>query len=99
MLLVANGDLVQPLVADGARPAGNDEAQGAAVIGLEVTAGLSFGLSMLVLQFGLLVALIRYRLYDAEAVISRTASTDPPRVIAVSARLKTKGKKGKKKKG
>lgn len=45
-----------------------------AQIGLEVTAGLSFGLSMLVLQAGLLVALIRYRLYDAEAVISRTAS-------------------------
>ncbi len=41
---------------------------------LEVTAGLTFGLSMLVLQLGLLVALIRYRLYDAEAIISRTAT-------------------------
>ena len=43
-------------------------------LGLEVGAGFAFGLSMLVLQLGLLVALIRYRLYDAEAVISRTAS-------------------------
>ncbi|HUG45705.1 MAG TPA: hypothetical protein VMK31_04225 [Sphingomicrobium sp.] len=43
-------------------------------IALEAVAGLSFGLSVLVLQAGLLVALIRYRLYDAEAVISRTAS-------------------------
>jgi hypothetical protein len=41
---------------------------------LEVTAGLALGLSALILQLGLLVALIRYRLYDAEAVISRTAS-------------------------
>ncbi|MGI8705616.1 MAG: hypothetical protein ACR2JJ_07460 [Sphingomicrobium sp.] len=43
-------------------------------LSLELTAGLALGLSVLVLQFGLLVALIRYRLYDAEAVISRTAS-------------------------
>ncbi len=43
-------------------------------IGYELTAGLTFGLSMLVLQLGLLVALVRYRLYDAEAIISRTAS-------------------------
>ena len=41
---------------------------------LEVTAGLALGLSALILQLGLLVALIRYRLYDAEAIISRTAS-------------------------
>lgn len=41
---------------------------------LELVAGLSLGLSVLILQGGLLVALIRYRLYDAEAVISRTAS-------------------------
>ncbi|HET9810984.1 MAG TPA: hypothetical protein VFP53_04730 [Sphingomicrobium sp.] len=41
---------------------------------LEVAAGLAFGLSVLVLQLGLLVALLRYRLYDAEAIISRTAS-------------------------
>lgn len=41
---------------------------------LEVVAGLALGLSALILQFGLLVALIRYRLYDAEAIISRTAS-------------------------
>lgn len=43
-------------------------------LGLELTAGFTFGLSMLVLQLGLLVALIRYRLYDAEAIISRTAT-------------------------
>jgi hypothetical protein len=46
----------------------------AAQLGLELAAGLAFGLSMLVLQLGLLVALIRYRLYDAEAIISRTAT-------------------------
>lgn len=45
-----------------------------AQLALELTAGLTFGLSMLVLQLGLLVALIRYRLYDAEAIISRTAT-------------------------
>lgn len=46
----------------------------ASQLSLEVLAGLSFGFSILVLQLGLLVALIRYRLYDAEAVISRTAT-------------------------
>lgn len=46
----------------------------AAQLGFELTAGLTFGLSMLVLQLGLLVALVRYRLYDAEAIISRTAT-------------------------
>ena len=40
---------------------------------IELAAGLSLGLSVLLLQLGLLVALVRYRLYDAEAVISRTA--------------------------
>jgi hypothetical protein len=45
-----------------------------AQLGFELTAGLTFGLSMLVLQLGLLVALIRYRLYDAEAIISKTAT-------------------------
>jgi len=40
----------------------------------EVFAGLALGLAMLVLQLGLLVALLRFRLYDAEAIISRTAS-------------------------
>ena len=40
----------------------------------EVAAGLALGLSVFFLQLGLLVALVRYRLYDAEAVISRTAS-------------------------
>jgi hypothetical protein len=41
---------------------------------LEVVAGLSFGLAFLSLQLGLLVALMRYRLYDAETVISRSAN-------------------------
>lgn len=40
----------------------------------EVFAGFSLGLALLVLQLGLLVALLRFRLYDAEAIISRTAS-------------------------
>lgn len=43
-------------------------------LSLEVAAGFSLGFSVAVLQFGLLVALLRYRLYDAEAIISRTAS-------------------------
>jgi hypothetical protein len=43
-------------------------------VSLELTAGLALGLSVLILQLGLLVALLRYRLYDAEAIISRTAS-------------------------
>ena len=37
-------------------------------------AGISFALAVLVLQFGLLVALVRYRLYDAEFVISKSAN-------------------------
>lgn len=41
---------------------------------VEMMAGLSLGLGVLLLQFGLLVALLRYRLYDAESIISRTAS-------------------------
>jgi hypothetical protein len=41
---------------------------------LEVVAGLSFGLAFLGLQLGLLIALLRYRLYDAEAIISRSAN-------------------------
>jgi hypothetical protein len=41
---------------------------------VEMAAGLAFALGVLVLQLGLLVALLRYRLYDAEAIISRTAS-------------------------
>lgn len=43
-------------------------------LSFEVFAGLALGLSMLVLQLGLLVALLRFRLYDAESIISRTAS-------------------------
>ena len=41
---------------------------------LEVAAGVSLGLGVLLLQLGLLVALLRYRLYDAEAIIGRTVS-------------------------
>jgi hypothetical protein len=41
---------------------------------LEVLAGITLALGVLVLQFGLLIALIRYRLYDAEFVISRSAN-------------------------
>jgi hypothetical protein len=41
---------------------------------VELTAGISFALAVLVLQFGLLVALVRYRLYDAEFVISKSAN-------------------------
>jgi hypothetical protein len=43
-------------------------------LGLEVVAGFAFGLAFLLLQAGLLVALLRYRLYDAEVAISRSAS-------------------------
>jgi len=43
-------------------------------LALEVTAGFAFGLAFLLLQAGLLVALLRYRLYDAEVAISRSAS-------------------------
>lgn len=41
---------------------------------IELAAGFSLGIAFLSLQAGLLVALLRYRLYDAEAIISRTAS-------------------------
>ena len=43
-------------------------------LSLELLASLSFGLAFLLLQLGLLVALLRFRLYDAEAVISRSAN-------------------------
>jgi hypothetical protein len=41
---------------------------------LEMLAGVALALAVLVLQLGLLVALLRYRLYDAEVVISRSAN-------------------------
>jgi hypothetical protein len=41
---------------------------------VEMGAGISFALAALVLQFGLLVALLRYRLYDAEIVIGRSVN-------------------------
>jgi len=41
---------------------------------VEMGAGISFALAVLFLQLGLLVALLRYRLYDAEVVISRSAN-------------------------
>jgi hypothetical protein len=43
-------------------------------LSLETTAGLTLGLAFLSLQLGLLVALLRFRLYDAESVISRSAT-------------------------
>jgi hypothetical protein len=45
-----------------------------AQLSLEVLAGLTFGLAFLCLQLGLLIALMRYRLYDAEGVISRSVN-------------------------
>src|SRR5260221_5505312 len=41
---------------------------------VEIGAGISFALAVLGLQVGLLIALVRYRLYDAEFVISRSAN-------------------------
>ena len=41
---------------------------------VEMLAGLAFATGFLILQLGLLVALLRYRLYDAEVVISRSAN-------------------------
>jgi hypothetical protein len=41
---------------------------------VEMGAGISLALAVLVLQVGLLVALLRYRLYDAEFVISKSAN-------------------------
>lgn len=41
---------------------------------VEMLAGISLALAVLFLQLGLLVALLRYRLYDAEIVISRSAN-------------------------
>ena len=41
---------------------------------VEVLAGVSLAIAVLLLQLGLLIALLRYRLYDAEIVISRSAN-------------------------
>ncbi|MEO7563884.1 MAG: hypothetical protein ABIR63_07500, partial [Sphingomicrobium sp.] len=41
---------------------------------IEMAAGISYALGFFVLQLGLLIALLRYRLYDAESIISKTAS-------------------------
>jgi hypothetical protein len=41
---------------------------------VEMLAGISLAIGVLVLQLGLLIALLRYRLYDAEVVISRSAN-------------------------
>lgn len=41
---------------------------------VEMGAGISFALAVLFLQLGLLVALLRYRLYDAEFVIGRSVN-------------------------
>jgi len=43
-------------------------------LAMEVAAGFALGLAFLLLVSGLLVALLRYRLYDAEVAISRSAS-------------------------
>jgi hypothetical protein len=41
---------------------------------VEMSAGISFALAALLLQLGLLVALLRYRLYDTEIVIGRSVN-------------------------
>ena len=41
---------------------------------MEILAGISLALGVLFLQAGLLVALLRFRLYDAEVVISKSAN-------------------------
>jgi hypothetical protein len=41
---------------------------------VEMAAGITFALAVLLLQLGLLVALLRYRLYDAEVVIGRSVN-------------------------
>jgi hypothetical protein len=41
---------------------------------VEMVAGISLAFAVLFLQLGLLVALLRYRLYDAEIVISKSAN-------------------------
>ena len=41
---------------------------------VEMVAGISFALGVLLLQLGLLIALLRYRLYDAEFVIGRSVN-------------------------
>jgi hypothetical protein len=41
---------------------------------VEILAGVSLALAVLLLQAGLLIALLRFRLYDAEVVISRSAN-------------------------
>ena len=41
---------------------------------VEIAAGISFALAVLMLQVGLLIALVKYRLYDAEFVISKSAN-------------------------
>lgn len=41
---------------------------------VEMAAGITFALAVLLLQLGLLIALLRYRLYDAEIAISRSAN-------------------------
>ena len=41
---------------------------------IELVAGISFAFGVMILQFGLLIALLRYRLYDADVAISRSAN-------------------------
>lgn len=63
--------LAVSLVADMLKPGAPSLAQ---QLAMEVAAGFAFGLAFLLLVSGLLVALLRYRLYDAEVAISRSAS-------------------------
>jgi hypothetical protein len=41
---------------------------------VEMSAGICFALAVLILQLGLLIALLRFRLYDAEIVIGRSVN-------------------------
>lgn len=41
---------------------------------VEIAAGITFALAVMVLQLGLLIALLRYRLYDAEIAIGRSVN-------------------------
>jgi hypothetical protein len=41
---------------------------------IELLAGVTFAIGVLILQTGLLIALLRFRLYDAEVAISRSAN-------------------------
>lgn len=52
---------------------------------VEMVASIAFALAVILLQLGLLIALLRFRLYDAEVVISRTVSVALVTVIISAA--------------